>query len=278
MREYTETNDVNELSGTYRRPEFDYEQQEKIQDIPPDLSEDSGEMQDLASELEEEVQDIPPDIKEPDYDEMAKAVRVDEIEEVSTNGDMPGSMLKSKGNSDMPDLMNHDKKPDSLDASGDQDEGNDIRDLDEIMNEFSKENWEGLSDAERQEAVTELGEYIGKELDFENPPEVEFCDLNDPEGIQTYGYYNNETNKITINTAYMDDVENVVNTIAHESRHCYQHERAENPQTEEDYQHKYEFENYITAEVDFEAYENQLIESDARDYGDYYENMLKERQ
>ena len=41
------------------------------------------------------------------------------------------------------------------------------------------------------------------------------------------------------------DSAETADTIAHESRHCWQHERADNPQTEEDYEFRENFDNYI---------------------------------
>ena len=64
----------------------------------------------------------------------------------------------------------------------------------------------------------------------------------------------------------MGDSAETADTIAHESRHCWQHERADNPQIEEDYEFRENFDNYIRPEDDFYEYQNQPVEVDAREY------------
>ena len=54
----------------------------------------------------------------------------------------------------------------------------------------------------------------------------------------------------------MGDATETADTIAHESRHCWQHERADNPQTGQDQQFKENFDNYIRPEDDFRAYKD----------------------
>lgn len=79
-----------------------------------------------------------------------------------------------------------------------------------------------------------------------------------------------------INRFNMGDATETADTIAHESRHCWQHERADNPQTGQDQQFKENFDNYIRPEDDFRAYKDQIVESDAREYAANVTNMIPE--
>lgn len=75
----------------------------------------------------------------------------------------------------------------------------------------------------------------------------------------------------------MGDAAETADTIAHESRHCWQHERADNPETEQDYQFKENFDDYVRPEDDYRAYKNQIVESDARDYATSITDRIPEK-
>ena len=64
----------------------------------------------------------------------------------------------------------------------------------------------------------------------------------------------------------MHDAAETADTISHEYRHKYQHERAEKLETERDLAFKDGFDNYIRAEDDYQGYKEQLVEADARAY------------
>jgi hypothetical protein len=62
-------------------------------------------------------------------------------------------------------------------------------------------------------------------------------------------------------------------------RHAYQHAAVDSPDqfvvstpTTQAWQSN--FDNYIKAEKDFTAYENQIIETNARDFGEIWENWV----
>ena len=64
---------------------------------------------------------------------------------------------------------------------------------------------------------------------------------------------------IYINRYTTGDAAETVDTVAHESRHCWQYERAENPQTEQDYALKENLEHYTSPDEDLEGYLNQVL-------------------
>lgn len=133
----------------------------------------------------------------------------------------------------------------------------------ECLSSFEQENWDNLSQVEKEQAAEKLRDSIAEDLQIENKPNIAYYNNEDP---GDFGGYAASTNTIYINRYNMGDSAETADTIAHESRHCWQHERAENPQTEQDYQFKENFEDYVRPEDDYRAYKNQIVEADARDY------------
>lgn len=273
----------------------------EVQDIPDDMEGYQAEEYQAAEyqDVQLEVQDIPDD--EPDYWEMAAPTPASEMHEpdgdVSIPGaqvakdvevtapgetfneqqDMgaPGEEFQKEEEMDVPGSMID--TDEDMDAPGahyetkEQQEGNDCRDIGEIMEAFQSGNWEGLSDDARKEAIDELGEYVAQDLGLKNKPKIEFYN-NEDSG--DFGSFSADENTIYINEYNMDNAVETADTISHETRHCYQHECAESPKTEQDYAFKDNFENYVTPDMDFEGYEDQIVEADAREYAQAYRDMI----
>jgi hypothetical protein len=100
-----------------------------------------------------------------------------------------------------------------------------------------------------------------------------------PQNENSLGGYNPENNTISLNAKKylygdMPNVDDMINTIVHESRHAYQHEVANNSERntgiskETIREWKENLDNYISPYYDFEAYRNQPIEVDAFDFSD----------
>jgi len=96
-------------------------------------------------------------------------------------------------------------------------------------------------------------------LDLEYLPEVRYINTND----NSYGSYDNINNILTIDTKYIDDPSEVLNTLAHELRYAWQYQTSI-PEVSM----MNSLENYITPNDDYNGYRNQLCESDAFDFGD----------
>ena len=131
------------------------------------------------------------------------------------------------------------------------------------LESFEQSNWESLSQYEKEQATEKLRDSIAEDLHIENKPDIQYY-YNEDSG--NCGGYSESDNAIYLNRYNMDDGSSTVDTVAHELRHCWQHERADNPQTEQDYQFKENFDDYIRPEDDFYEYQRQPVESDARDY------------
>ena len=133
----------------------------------------------------------------------------------------------------------------------------------ENLGAFEQNKWDNLSQVEKEQALEKLRDSIAEDLQLENKPNIAYYNN---EGPGDYGGYAASNNTIYINRFNMGDAAETADTIAHESRHCWQHERADNPQTEQDYQFKENFDDYVRPEDDFYEYQNQPVEADARDY------------
>ena len=143
----------------------------------------------------------------------------------------------------------------------------------ENLKDFEQENWDNLSQVEKEEAVEKLRDSIAEDLQLENKPEIAYYNHED---AGDFGGYAASNNTIYINRYTMGDAAETADTVAHESRHCWQHERAENPQTEQDYALKENLEHYISPDEDFEAYLDQTVEQDAREYAGEVTSQIPE--
>lgn len=134
---------------------------------------------------------------------------------------------------------------------------------------FNGDNWENLDVDERYELITELVDSIGQGLGLENIPGIELVDRED----NCPGYYSEHGNYIGINVNYWDDYKDIVDTVAHETRHAYQRFRADKLENHQDEVYEFNFDHYISTDYDtegncihFKEYYEQYIETEARAY------------
>ena len=151
-------------------------------------------------------------------------------------------------------------------------EKNDIKNIDVILHDFNDPPWSDLSLEDQKHSITDLANYVAVDTGNENPPEIIFS--NDmPDG--TYGGYNPSSNTIEINVNMLDNSTEAADTIAHEMWHAYQQQEAMNPNSEKGQEYQEGFDNYISPEYDFEGYENQMVEAEARDYAQGFRDRIK---
>jgi hypothetical protein len=143
----------------------------------------------------------------------------------------------------------------------------------QILGKFKTKNWNKLRmtdlDFKKRKALCrELCQYISKSLGIKKVPKIVYSDGEEGE----CGGYNYTTNTIEINKIYFyDPPENIVNTIAHETRHAYQYQRAKIGATALDRKWMDNFNNYKSAKkYGYKIYRNQPLEVDAFNYGDQY--------
>lgn len=134
---------------------------------------------------------------------------------------------------------------------------------------FEKGKWELLDNDGKQSAIQNYGEQLAKSLELNNPPKIYFF-----QGLpRECGAYDRRNHVIRVNENNLDDSVLIVNTVAHETWHAYQYQCAENPKTKKDMLYVINFRKYVSPiEYDgkwilFDEYEGQLVEAEARSFG-----------
>ena len=144
--------------------------------------------------------------------------------------------------------------------------------LNSILDNFNESNWSDLTLEDQKQSITDLADYVAADTGNENPPEIVFSgDM--PEGA--YGGYNPSTNTIKVNENMLDNSTEAADTIAHEMWHAYQQQEAMDPNSAKGQEYQEGFDNYISPEYDFEGYENQMVEAEARDYAQGFRDRIK---
>ena len=143
--------------------------------------------------------------------------------------------------------------------------------LDPILDNFQEDKWSDLSLEEKKQSMIDLPDYVASDTGNENPPKIVFRD-DMPDGA--YGGYSPKTNTMEINVNMLDDSVEAADTIAHEMWHAHQEQAANNPSNPRAEEYQEAFDNYISPEYDFEAYQNQMLEAEARDYAQGFKDRL----
>jgi hypothetical protein len=148
-----------------------------------------------------------------------------------------------------------------------------------VLEKFKSEEWGKMDTKEQMSVVRELVKTIGKELQLDKLPEVELLSDGDEDA---YGLFDAISNKIILNPKYFDDPGELVNTVAHELRHAYQHMRAEMLETKEDALYKINFENYISplplpggGYLFYVDYLDQYVEVEARMFANLFTEAMR---
>ena len=138
------------------------------------------------------------------------------------------------------------------------------QDIKTSLEPFAQSKWDNMSFEQRAEAVDNLANSVANDLGLEHRPDIKYYQSDNP---SDFGGYSASENAIYINANNMDDAAETADTIAHESRHCWQHELAENsPESPEGKLFAENFEDYIEPQDDYLEYRNQPVEADARAY------------
>jgi len=161
-------------------------------------------------------------------------------------------------------------EPEDVQIDTSETETSDAR-LDTMLDNFQETNWDKLELDEQKELLTSLGDCLADTTGNKNPPEIIFSDtMEDGE----YGAFIPETNTLEINENMLDDSSEAVDTVAHEMWHAYQQQCACDPTSEKGREYQDGFDDYISPEYDFEGYENQMVETEAREFAQGIKNRL----
>ena len=142
--------------------------------------------------------------------------------------------------------------------------------LHSLLDGFQEENWSIMELDGQKERISGLYDYVTDVIGLENPPYIEYYQGEPGE----YGGYDSSTNTLSINENMLHEADEAADTVAHELWHAYQHERASNPQSPKDYQYQFGFDNYIRPGDDFDAYQSQLVEAEARAFADRFKGEI----
>lgn len=226
----------------------------------------------LQEELAQDISGATPsqnvDIADPVQDETH------DVSQDTEAVDRPGENLEPTDEvADVPQDIDYDavfSGLDSYDFDG-IDVESDAERLDSSLESFQPETWENLSVDEQKAAMDDLADYVKDVIGFDKPPQIVY--YNNPVAGD-YGGYSPSTNTLEVNEYMLYDSDEAADTVAHELWHAYQHERALNPQSAKDYQYQYGFDNYIRPDVDFAAYQDQLVEAEARAFAQQFKDRL----
>ncbi len=145
------------------------------------------------------------------------------------------------------------------------------------MEALQPETWPALSESERIAALQEVENSVAN-IQGRSPVEVR-VDSEAPEGV--FGAYEPNSNNIAVSGWHInsDDIQEVVDTIAHEGRHAYQNYAVNNPGFHPDEAEvagwRDNFDFYLDAETyGQEEYQNQPVEADAWQNGSRIAEML----
>ena len=193
---------------------------------------------------------------------------------VESKSDYGGDLAKNEGVdlNDNPNNSDSAARMETVDSEVGKDlnEANDEQ-LDILLDNFKEDNWSDLSLDEQKQSMTDLADFVAADTGNENPPDIVFRDdMNDG----AYGGYNPGTNTIEINVNMLNDSYEAADTISHEMWHAYQEQAANDPNNPRAQEYQEGFDNYITPDLDFEGYENQMVEAEARDYAQGFKDRL----
>lgn len=281
----TGDSEVTEANDAADKFNDDGSDEEELTSDEADTLEENTETESLEDDMDENadtVNDISSEDDVTNSEEESADDSVDEMEDSETSSDDIEKTWEDEDDVSVEDKNEVDFQNDGLNGNqedaGEQtsDEiGNDdireeknenseiSKDLEDSLRNFEQEKWDSLSLEEKKDAIANLSDSTANDLGLNEKPEIKFYNVED---ASDFGGYSARENTIYINEYNMGDAVGTADTIAHESRHCWQHERAENPKTPQDYEFKENFEDYVSPSDDYQEYRNQPVEVDAREY------------
>jgi len=147
--------------------------------------------------------------------------------------------------------------------------------LDDLLRGFRPENWKEMSMEERKELIAELFWYVIDITGIRNPPKTVYYDEPPNRNSISCGTYSCDDNAVRINEWLFDNRPDLVfDTVVHELWHAYQHQCAEDPRCPRGELYRDGFENYREPKYGHEAYENQMVEAEARAFAERFKDRF----
>lgn len=143
----------------------------------------------------------------------------------------------------------------------------------QTLSTFNEDKWNDLSVEEREKWIDKLVEGICDELGIDDIPFVAYYEADEYD----CGFYDYSDNSVNINELFLDNPKEIIEILAHEIRHAYQHQRADIGETQEDLIYQCNFDNYIKpielpdkSYIMFFDYQDQYVEAEARAYSNAF--------
>ena len=213
------------------------------------VSRDSGSLESSSDEDEAIPEDLPSDLPQGSTDAIAQGANLDSEDASSEVDEDVPQPSPSQGGEDEDVQAEVDRLADRVNV--------------ENLPDFEPETWDRLSLDGKRDSIETFAGYNADILGLDHKPSTEYYQSDDP---GDYGRFNNQTNSLEINESNLSDGLEAADTVAHESRHAYQYQHAQNPESEQDFRFRDNFDDYISPEQDFAGYKDQILESDARDH------------
>ena len=149
-------------------------------------------------------------------------------------------------------------------------------DIIELLRKIKGSEWAYLDDAEKADTIEALSDKISEMLGLKERPDISYYDADKND----CGVYNQATHSVELNRSLLNDPDELIDTIAHELRHAYQHQKAMIPESELDLLYRVNFDNYISPLplgdgkfLFFTDYQDQLVEVEARAFAKQFSKM-----
>lgn len=140
----------------------------------------------------------------------------------------------------------------------------------EAEQQYFQMNWEQYDDNQRKILNQILIYELSEKLNVIVPEIIYFSNSIDN------AYYDYGKHQLALNEDKLDSAQDMYLSIYHEMRHIWQYQKAKNPQTQEDWMYKYNFDNYIPGDIGYDIYSQQYIEIDAESYAEIsYMNLIQ---
>ena len=262
--EETENPEGGEESETPEKETENPEDGEELE-TPEEDTENPEDGEESESPEGEEDTENPEDGEESENPEGEEDTENPEDNEESENSEGGEDSEDPKGNNgpEMPEDFVTKDANESNESDNDSVKGEVSDELKNALEPFEQSNWDNMSPEQQKEAVSELRDCVADDLGLQEKPTVKYYNNDDD---TDFGGYSPSENAIYINEHNMGDAKETADTIAHESRHCWQHEIADNSDNPQAQAFKENFDDYIRPEDDYRGYRNQPVEADAREY------------
>ena len=144
----------------------------------------------------------------------------------------------------------------------------------DVIKQFSEDKWAEMSTYDKKLMLEKLGNNIADDLGIVDKPRIRYYNNNSKNA--GYGYFDDQSYTININEYYFNKGNNpggeMLDTIAHEYRHCWQYNNLGFDDVSYSYIHYVSYDKKLG---NWDAYYWQACEVDSRNYAEIWTTILK---